>query len=362
MTDFPGDIQVAIVAHDNLGSLPATLQSLAAARCPLDRVTVVDVASTDGTRDWLAHECPAVHVLGLDRNDGPNPGRNAGITGATSRFVLLMDADVRVQPDTVQLLHRAMVADRTIKVGSPIVVHADRPDLIQYAGGAMHWICEAVNPWLNRPLAERGREPVDIGAVSASALLLDRDAALEVGLFDERYFMGKDDGDFAHRIRMAGHAIREVPASLVFHKSRPRSSWLFYYQIRNRWHFILKNYQLKTIVCLVPILLVHEPLQLIVLLAKGHGAAYLRAVGGLLAMLPDLPRDRALANRIRVKPDRDLLVSGPMVIREDLAANILVRHGKALYEGLLTAYWNLLKRTVLASSTVTASAGTQSRW
>ena len=53
MADFPGDIQVAIVAHDNLGSLPATLQSLAAAGCPLDRVTVVDVASADGTgRIW----------------------------------------------------------------------------------------------------------------------------------------------------------------------------------------------------------------------------------------------------------------------------------------------------------------------
>jgi hypothetical protein len=85
-----------------------------------------------------------------------------------------------------------------------------------------------------------------------------------------------------------------------------------------------------------------------VLLVKGHGATYLRAVGGLLAMLPDLPRDRALANRIRVKPDRDLLISGPMVVRGDLAANILVRYGKELYESLLTAYWNLLKKTVLA--------------
>src|ERR1700674_1911627 len=114
MTDFPGDIQVAVVAHNNLGRLQATLQSLAAAGCPLARVTVVDVASRDGTGARLAREWPAVHVRRLDRNDGPSPGRNVGITEATSRFVLLMDADVRIQPDTVQLLDRAMVADRTI--------------------------------------------------------------------------------------------------------------------------------------------------------------------------------------------------------------------------------------------------------
>jgi GT2 family glycosyltransferase len=345
---FPDDVDVAIVAHDNLSALPATLTSLAAAGCPADHITIVDVASTDGTGAWLAREWPVARVRRLERNDGPSPGRNLGITESTRRFIFLMDADVRVKADTISRLRAPMAGDPTIKVGSPVVVHGDRPDIIQYAGGAIHYICEAVNPWLDRPLVERGPEPSDIGAAPTCALLLDRQAAIEVGLFDERYFIGKEDGDFTHRIKMAGYKILEPPQSLVLHNSRPRSAWLFYYQIRNRWHFILKNYQVRTIVCLVPMLLIYEPLQFIILVAKGHGLTYFRAVGGLLAMLPALPRDRALANRIRVKADRDLLVSAPIVVREDFVANALVRRGKALYERLLTAYWNLLKRTILA--------------
>ena len=345
---FPEDVDVAIVAHNNLAPLPATLASLAEAGCPPDRITVVDVASTDGTTEWLAREWPRARVRRLDRNDGPSPGRNVGITEASRRFVFLMDADVRIRPDTIQILHAAMIADPSIKIGSPIVVHADRPDVIQYAGGALHYICEAVNPWLDRPLAERGLAPLDIGAAPTCALLLDRMAAIEVGLFDERYFIGKEDGDFTHRVKMAGYKIWELPQSLVLHNSRPRDAWLFYYQIRNRWHFILKNYQLRTIVCLLPPLVVHEPLQFLVLVAKGHGWTYLRAVGGLIAMLPALPRDRALARRIRRRPDRELLVSAPMVVRDDLAANVLVRNGKALYERCLAGYWALLGKTVLA--------------
>jgi len=93
---------------------------------------------------------------------------------------------------------------------------------------------------------------------------------------------------------------------------------------------------------------VYEPLQFGVLAAKGHARTYFRAVGGLLAMLPALPRDRALARRIRKRPDRELLISAPMVMRDDIAAHLLVRHGKALYERCLTAYWKMLKRTVLA--------------
>src|SRR5713101_2590039 len=92
--DFPSDVDVAIVAHNSLAVLPATLSSLAAARCPPDRITIVDVASTDGTGAWLAREWPLVRVRRLDRNDGPSPGRNVGIKEASRRFVMLMDADV----------------------------------------------------------------------------------------------------------------------------------------------------------------------------------------------------------------------------------------------------------------------------
>ena len=347
-TAFPSDVDVAIVAHDNLAVLPATLASLADAGCPSDRITVVDVASTDGTAAWLARDWPRTRVRRLDKNAGPSPGRNVGITEASRRFVLLMDADVRIERDTVQRLHAAMVADPTIKIGSPVVVHANRPEVIQYAGGAIHYICEAINPWRDRLLADRGRQPQDIGAAPTCALLLDRAAAVEIGLFDERYFIGKEDGDFTHRAKMAGYRIWELPDALVLHHSRPRGAWLFYYQIRNRWHFILKNYQKRTILCLVPPLLVHEPVQFLVLVAKGHGLTYLRAVAGLIALLPTLPRDRALARRIRRKPDRDLLISGPMVIRSDLAGSVFIRRGIPLYERLLDAYWSLLKRTVLA--------------
>jgi GT2 family glycosyltransferase len=326
--------------------LPATLASLADAGCPADRITVVDIVSTDGTGDWLRQEWPAVRLRRLDRNDGPNPGRNIGIVEGTRRFVLLMDADVCVRPDAIERLHAAMIADATLKVGSPIVVYADHTEVIQYAGCAVHYICEAVNPWRNRPLAERGPLAQDIGTAAACALLIDRQTAVDVGLFDERYFMGKEDGDFMHRVRMAGFRIREVPQAIAVHNGRPRTTGLFYYQIRNRWHFILKNYQLRTIVCVVPALAIYEPLQFLVLVAKGHAWTYVRAVGGLVAMLPALPRDRALARRIRRKPDRDLLVSQPIVVGDALASNVVVRAGKRLYERLLDAYWLFLVRGV----------------
>jgi GT2 family glycosyltransferase len=345
---FPSDVGVVIVCHNNRDKLERTMGSLEEAGCPQPAILAVDVASTDGTVEWLRHEYPHVRIERLERNDGPNSGRNLGIRTTERPYVFLMDADVVVQPETVQRLRVAMASDSRIKIGSPIVVHAGAPDTIQYAGGSLHFICEAINPWMDRPLAERGAAAEDVGVASANGLLLDRQAAIEVGLFDERYFMGKDDGDFTHRMRVAGYRILEVPDALVLHHSRPRGTWLFYYQIRNRWHFMLKNYQWRTLLFILPCLAIHEPLQLVVLHARGHGRVYWRSVGGLIAFLPTLCRDRAQMNRIRAVPDSALLKSDHLLVRDDLLRTPLARVGLRTYERFLRGYWRLLTSTVLA--------------
>ena len=337
-----------IVCHNNFDTLVPALASLDAAGCPRHAILVVNVASTDGTVPWLREAYPEVRVDTLNRNDGPSPGRNVGIRQSAYPYVFLMDADVQVRPDTIQRLRAAMADDPHIKIGSPIVVHQNAPELIQYAGGGLHFICEAINPWMDRPLAERGGALADIGIAPACGLLLDRAAAIDVGLFDERYFMGKDDGDFTYRTRVAGYRILEVPDAIVLHRSRARGTWLFYYQIRNRWHFMLKNYQWRTLVCILPCLAIHEPLQLVVLHLQGHARVYWKAVAGLLALLPALPRDRAVTNRIRAVPDSRLLRSDHLIIRGDLSRHPLIRFGQSAYEACLRGYWRLLTRTVLA--------------
>jgi hypothetical protein len=343
---FPPDVTVAIVAHNATRYLGACLASVEAIGCPRAQMVVVDVASTDGLGAWLAANVPGTDYVRLPRNDGPSPGRNAGIRHARTRFVLLLDADVQLEATTLAPLHDAMSRDATIAIGSPVVVYADRPDVIQYADTWLHFICEAINPYLDRPLSARGSDARDIGVASTCALLLDRAVAIDIGLFDERYFIGKEDGDFTHRAVMAGYTIRELPASRVRHMVKPRSTWLFYYQIRNRWHFLLKNYEWRTLAWLSPALVVHEALQFVFLVAKGHGVIWLKALGGLFALLPSLRRDRALMYRIRRRRDPELLRDGGLVVREDLARGLAGRVLRA-YERGLSLYWRLLRRTVL---------------
>jgi GT2 family glycosyltransferase len=336
------DVDVAVVSHDGRQTLPRVLGCLRASGMPADRLTVYDIASTDGTRDWIAAEWPAVRVVTIAANDGPNPARNLAIREATRPWLLLVDSDAYLRPEAPAALRAAAGGDASIGAVVPVVVHERDPSRIQYAGSRLHFLCEAITPYADRPIATRGDQVADIGTAPGVCFLVNVAAARHVGAFDPRYFMGKEDGEFCFRLRAGGYRLVETPLAIAEHASRPRSTWLFPFQIRNRWHFMLKNYETRTLVAIAPALLVHEPLQLLVLLAKGEGGAWIQAVAGLRQLARGLAADRRAVRATRVVPDGRILGAEALVVRADLVGGGIGRFAKRLYDAWLALYWRIV--------------------
>lgn len=335
------EVDVAVVSHNGRQTLPRVLACLIDAGVPADRITLYDIASTDDTGAWLGATRPDVRVVALPINDGPNPARNLAIRDATRRFLLLVDSDAYLRVDAPAALHATAAGGTTVGAVVPIVVHERDPRTIQYAGGRLHFLCEAITPWADRPVADRGREPARIGTAPGACLLLDVAAARHVGGFDPRYFLGKEDGEFCFRLNAAGYDLIEEPRAVLEHGSRPRSTWLFPFQIRNRWHFMLKNYETRTLVAIAPALAIHEPLQFALLVAKGQGAAWFRAARELWPMTRGLRRERREQARRRTVHDRAILGSAPLSMRADLVGGRAGRGAKQLYDRWLAAYWKV---------------------
>lgn len=354
MPAFPEDVDIGVVSHDGRQTLPRLFECLAAAGAPDDRIRVYDIGSTDGTKQWLAETYPDVIVKRLDQNVGPDPGRNWALRDATRPYLLLLDADALIHPDAPARLRQAL--DPAARVGTVTPITLSTPDIIQYAGGGLHYICEAINPFFGKPLAERGTEPLDIGAAPAVALLIDVKVAHYIGLWDDRYFIGKEDGDFSFRLRMAGYRLVEDPTSLVEHATRPRSPWLFRHQIRNRWHFLLKNYELRTLIVLLPALAIHETVQLGTLAVRGHLGVWWQALKELVSWMPTLPAERRVIQGVRTVGDRDLLEYGPLLVRADIVGGGAGQALKHAYDAWLGAYW-AVARHLLSGSRAQAARG-----
>lgn len=334
---FPDDVDIGVVSHNGRQTLPRVFECLAAAGATEDRVRVYDVGSNDGTKEWLATAHPLVVVQRLEENVGPDPGRNWALRDATRPYLLLLDADALLHPDAPARLRVSLDPDARVGTVTPVTLSS--PDVIQYAGGGLHYICEAINPYFGKPLVERGTQRLDIGAAPAVALLIDVKVAHHIGLWDDRYFIGKEDGDFSFRLRMAGYRLVEDPAALVEHATRPRSTWLFRHQIRNRWHFLLKNYELRTLIVIAPALAIHEAVQFAMLTARGHLDVWWQALKELLTWMPTLRAERRAIQRVRTVRDRDLLEYGPLLVRPDIVGGGIGQALKRSYDAWLGAYW-----------------------
>src|ERR1035437_4651454 len=66
---------------------------------PGSEIIVVDNGSSDGSADWVRSHYPEVQVLALPKNLGFGGGSNAGFREARNDIAVLLNSDMRVEPD-----------------------------------------------------------------------------------------------------------------------------------------------------------------------------------------------------------------------------------------------------------------------
>ena len=107
----PRRLVAVVVTYNRLDKLKPTLaRFLDSPPDHLERVVVIDNASTDGTADWLAmQDDPRLAVERLPENRGGAGGFEAGMRFATERFdpdwLVLSDDDGRPAPGALAAFH-----------------------------------------------------------------------------------------------------------------------------------------------------------------------------------------------------------------------------------------------------------------
>lgn len=354
-----GPISVSVCNYNGAEHLLPCLDALFALEHPVDEVLVVDNDSTDDglalvRARYPAASYPSLRIIETGENRGPCPARNLGLREARNDWVLLVDNDAVLVPDSLTRLVAALEERSDAVLAQPRSVFADDPTRVHYDGGALHYVGLFGLENFYRPLAEaRGTDPGTgvreaQGAVSV-ALLVDRRAVLESGGFDEDYFILFEDLDLSLRLRMRGHALLSVEEAICLHRGGtagisfrsgsdyPRRRALQH--SRNRWLLLAKNYRLRTLLVALPGLLAYELVWALFTLRAGTFGAYWRGKREFLHCLPRARRLRRDVQAARKLPDRELLVGGPLTIAPHLERELLPRTLLRLLDAALRAWW-----------------------
>ena len=315
----------------------------------LDEVIVVDDASSDGSVALVRARFPGVKVIQLARNSGPCAARNAGMRAARNRWVLAVDNDAVLAPDVLAKLRAALEARPEACLAQVRSVLFDEPTRVHYDGGAFHYLGLIALRNSFVPLAEaEGAGVVAARALVAICALLDRDAVLSLGGYDEELFYLAEDLDLSLRLALAGETLVSVEDALVRHRGGtaglsfrgggyPRRR--VYLHARNRRRILVKCYRWRTLLLILPAFALYELVWLAFALRQGElGALVAGRIAFLRGLASTLRARRALQARRRVS-DRALLVGGPLVLSPSLVAGGAARTAARWLDRVLRAWW-----------------------
>ncbi|MGH7631852.1 MAG: glycosyltransferase family 2 protein [Gemmatimonadales bacterium] len=347
-----------MVTHDGGDRLLHALEALEQQTLPPHAVIVVDSASRDDTAARVRARFPRVTLLRLDANAGPSVARNAGLRSAATELVLLVDHDIYLARECLERLVGARDEWNAVVACPRIRLHPER-EIVQADGGEPHFVGALALRNGFRTLGELPPAHVGpVGAVPSGCLLVHRGRVLEAGGFDELIFFYFEDLEFSLRLRSLGHCFVAVPSAEAFHDRGAGSPGLafrggghypperFHLTLRHRLLALLVHYRVRTLVVLGPALLLYELASVALALRRGLLGAWARAWMWQFRNAPAIRARRRTVQRARTRPDRDILVGGPLPLAPGVIGSRAEGSAVRLFSSLLDAYWRLVRRSI----------------
>jgi GT2 family glycosyltransferase len=252
-------VAAVVVTYNRLEKLKTVLAKLRAQTTPPEWIVLVDNASTDGTKEFLAaQDDPALDITRLEENTGGAGGFATGMKRAYelgADYFWLMDDDCYPEPESLEhLVDGHTAAMEAMPGGVPFacsLVYFDHNELAEMNIAAPDW------KWAR--LWVQGQRAFLVQTCSFVSALYTRETVERIGLPLREYFIWFDDAAYA---RMASVGIgpgvcvldskvmHDTPSNISgdFSKVDDQTVWKFAYGARNEASYHLHHESLLSYV------------------------------------------------------------------------------------------------------------------
>lgn len=228
-------------------------------------IIVVDNASSDNSVNMVRTGFPQVKLIECRKNKGFAAGNNIGIKIAVGNYVLLLNSDAFVSPDTVEKSIKTMRENPKTGIlgiqqicpnGDPQVSARTIPNawhkFLVISGLRAHYpkhYLFGCPDYGNKNL----NKITTVDWISGAYFLIRKEVIDQIGLLDEKYFMYYEEVDYCMAAQKAGWTVKYDPTIKVIHlggastvgtgKSvSQKSRQVLEYRFESEIYFYLKNF------------------------------------------------------------------------------------------------------------------------
>ena len=222
-TENNGRVTIITVTHNSMQVLPTMLYSV-----PIGtQVIIIDNSSND--LEALKALCSKLGVLLIENstNEGFGAACNRGAELATTEFMLFLNPDAILMPDTLNELAKAAQRNLTATGFNPRIERDCGEPSFNYKSALL-----PRSEWMDRgwPNAD-----CEVSILSGCAMFIPRIHFLALGGFDTKIFLFHEDDDLALRLRKRGPLVF-VHDALIRHSVGSSSGGSLEVATFKEWH------------------------------------------------------------------------------------------------------------------------------
>lgn len=218
----------------------------------LTEIYIIDNASTDESKDFMAQHYPQVIWIQNDKNHGFAGGYNEGLVHVKEPILCLMNSDIEVSEHWLEPILNYFNEHAEVAAIQPKILDLKNKNKFEYAGGSGGYydrfgyaVCRGrYFDYIEEDLGQYD-DIKEIFWASGCCIFVKNEVFRELQGFDADYFAHQEEIDLCWRINNYGYKIMVIPQSVVYHYgggSLPYGSYFkSYLNFRNSLFNLFKN-------------------------------------------------------------------------------------------------------------------------
>lgn len=207
-------------------------------------ILVVDQGSTDGSEKWLKKN--KIKFVQNGKNLGFSGGVNSGLKKVRSKYVAILNNDMKLEPNCFSLLMETIEKDPKIGAVQTLIANWDGSEVESTGLIVTHSSFIATRD-KHKPYVKKIESPKEVHMANGSGTIFRMEAIKKVGFFDEDFNpIYNEDADLSLSMKKAGYRLMIQPSAVIYHYSGHTKKALGYAGRlgfhRNRYRLMRKHW------------------------------------------------------------------------------------------------------------------------